>query len=105
MVRKGYLLVGNNSYYVAEKYVEPKDIAIVDAFYLVVIIDSISEEERKKLLIEAIKVGLETVPVEVEVPEKYSYTRYGFQLDPVMIQIRKGIMPRGTTKELGSSEH
>ncbi|HEX3035641.1 MAG TPA: hypothetical protein VHT73_11015 [Thermodesulfobacteriota bacterium] len=99
------MLVGNNSYYVAEKYLEPKDIAIIDAFYLVAITDSISEEEKKKFLIESIDVGLETVPIEVEVPEKYSYTRYGFQLDPVMIRIKKGVMPPGTLKESGLSEH
>jgi hypothetical protein len=105
LIRKGYLLVGNTAYYVAEKYLESKDIAIVDAFHLVVLTDSISEEEKKRLLIEAIDIGLETVPVEAEVPEKYSYTRYGFQLDPIMIQIRKDIMPPGATKELSSSEH
>ncbi len=105
MIRKGYLLVGNNSYYIAEKYLEPKDIAIVDAFYLVAITDSISEEKRKKLLIEAINIGLETVPVEVELPENYSYTRYGFQLDPIMIRVRKGAMPPGALKESGWSEH
>jgi hypothetical protein len=105
LIRKGYLLVGNNSYYVAEKYLDPKDIAIVDAFYLIAITDSIPEEKRKKLLIEAINIGLETVPVEVEVPESYSYTRYGFQLDPIMIRIRKGVMPPGTLEEPGSSKH
>jgi hypothetical protein len=98
-------LVGNNSYYVVEKYLEPKDIAIVDAFYLVAITDSISEEKRKKLLIEAINIGLEIVPVEVELPENYSYTRYGFQLDPIMIQIRKGVIPPGTLKKSDSTEH
>jgi len=105
LIRKGYLLVGNNSYYVAEKYLEPKDIAIVDAFYLVVITDSVSEEKRKELLIEAINIGLETVPVEVEVPEEYTYTRYGFQLDPIMIRIRRGIMPPGALEEAGLFKH
>ncbi len=105
MIRKGYLLVGNNSYYIAGKYLEPKDIAIVDAFHLVVITDSISEENRKKLLVEAINSGLETVPVEVEIPEKYTYTRYGFQLDPITIRVRRDVMPPGALREPDLSEH
>lgn len=99
MLKKGYLLVGTNSYYVAKKYIEPKDIAIVDAFHLVVITDSVSEETRKRLLIDAVSEGIESIPVEVEVPEKYSYTRYGFQLDPLMIRIRKDILPPGLIKK------
>lgn len=91
--RTGYLLIGPGAYSLASKYLNEWDLAVTEPPHVVALTDRLPAGGRKRLLVDAVNADLETVPIEVDLPENYTWTRYGFSLDPSVIRIREGYLP------------
>jgi hypothetical protein len=93
MIRRGYLLIGRDAYRLATKYLNEWDLAITEPPHVVALTDRLPETGRRALLVEAVQAGLETVPIEVDLPDRYHWTRYGFAIDPTVIRVRADFLP------------
>ncbi len=93
MIRTGYLLIGPDAYRLPTRYLHEWDLAVTEPPHVVALTDHLPETGRRALLIEAVQAGLETVPIAVELPEHYHWTRYGFSIDPTVIHVREGFLP------------
>lgn len=93
MIRTGYLLVGPDAYRIATRYLNEWDLAVTEPPHIVALTDHLPAGGHQAFLIDLVKAGVETVPIEVDLPEHYSWTRYGFSVDPTVIRVRQGFLP------------